>query len=116
MSSSQRLVAGLRGSPLPCSEVRRVELGVAGREWPDEAARLLLQLLAESPAPRCGDVALAASAALLTTARARGPWGIAALGAGQIAAVLLAAPSLPWISFVLGTWALCAVLAIKTRS
>ena len=70
----------------------------------------MLELLSGNPAILTTAAVLAASAALLPTARSRGRWGIAALGAGQIALALLAAPSMPWVGFVLGTWALCAAL------
>ena len=54
---------------------------------------------------------LALAAALLPDARRRGLRGIAALGLGQIALVLVLAPTLPALSIVLGTTVLCAALA-----
>jgi hypothetical protein len=109
-------VAGLRGVPLSFTGAESGSLGIAAGERPDEVARALGSLLAASPAIVTTAAVLAASAALLPTARSRGPWGIAALGAGQLALVLLAAPSMPWASFVLATWALCGALVLKSRS
>jgi eukaryotic-like serine/threonine-protein kinase len=106
------LVAGLRGSPLPLGSAPAGDLGIEATERPARAGEALLTELAARPELLATAAVLAASAALLPTARARGRWGIAALGAGQITVALLAAPTIPWASFVLCTWALCAVLAV----
>jgi eukaryotic-like serine/threonine-protein kinase len=106
------LVAGLRGSPLPLGSATAGDLGIDASERPAEAGEALLAELAVRPELLTTAAVLATSAALLPTARARGRWGIAALGAGQIAAALVAAPAIPWASFVLCTWLLCAVLAV----
>jgi hypothetical protein len=106
------LVAGLRGSPLPLGSAPAGDLGIEATERPAEAGEALLTELAARPELLSTAAVLAASAALLPTARARGRWGIAALGASQITVALLAAPTIPWVSFMLCTWALCAVLAV----
>ena len=54
---------------------------------------------------------LALAAALLPDARRRGLKGIAVLGVGQIALILALAPLVSPLSIVLGTCALCGVLA-----
>ncbi len=50
---------------------------------------------------------------VLPRAAARGPWGIAGLGALQLGLVLLWAPSIPALGFVVGTWLLCGALAVR---
>jgi hypothetical protein len=57
---------------------------------------------------------LGLAAALLPDARRRGLKGIAALGIGQIALIVVFAPALPALSIVLGTCALCGILAALT--
>ena len=54
---------------------------------------------------------LALAAALLPDARRRGLKGIAVLGVGQIALIVVLAPLVPPLSIVLGTCALCGILA-----
>ena len=54
------------------------------------------------------------AAALLPDARRRGLKGIAVLGASQLGLLLVLAPALPALPLVLGTVALCAVLALLT--
>ena len=49
-------------------------------------------------------------------ARARGPWGIAGLGAAMIALTLLPAPTVAAAPLVVAAWATCIVLALKARS
>jgi len=58
-------------------------------------------------------LALAAAAVALPFARERGPWGIAALGAGLIAVTILPAPSVAAAPLVVAAWATCTVLALK---
>jgi hypothetical protein len=86
------------------------DVGVATSERPADVGTALLEVLSENPALLTTALALALTAFLLPRARARGLWGIAGLGALQLALVLLAAPAVPWPSLVLGTWLLCALL------
>ena len=65
---------------------------------------------ASSPSLSCSPLA----AALLPDARRRGLKGIAVLGASQLGLLLVLAPALPALPLVLGTAALCAVLALLT--
>ena len=76
--------------------------------------RMLVSLLQANPWFVALAAVLAASAALLPDARKRGFRGIALLGACQIGLILLLAPTLSTIPIVLGTLALCAVLAART--
>ncbi|MBI4172491.1 MAG: serine/threonine protein kinase [Actinobacteria bacterium] len=106
------LWAGLRGAELPLLGVPApADLGLAGSESPGPTAHALWSVLAAQPGLLVAAGALAAAAAALPLARSRGPWGIALLGAGLIACVLLAAPAVAGLPVVLGTWALCACLA-----
>ena len=104
------VVAGLAGRPLPLTGDVVGEIGVATSERPADVGAALLEVASANPALLTTGLALALTAALLPAARARGLWGIAGLGALQLALVLLAAPSVPWLSIVLGTWLLCLLL------
>jgi protein kinase-like protein len=104
------LVAGLAGRPVPLTGDVVGDIGVATSERPADVGTALLEVLSENAALLTTALALALTAFLLPRARARGLWGIAGLGALQLALVLLAAPSVPWLSLVLGTWLLCALL------
>jgi hypothetical protein len=104
------LVAGLAGRPLPLTGGVVGDIGVATSERPADVGTALLEVLSANAALLTTALALALTAFLLPRARARGLWGIAGLGALQLALVLLAAPAVPWPSLVLGTWLLCALL------
>jgi hypothetical protein len=86
------LVLGLRGSELPLTGQPAGNLGIDGSE-------------------RISDIANACAVAL-PHARRHGLWGIATLGATQLALVLLAAPSLAAFPVVWGTWAMCGALVL----
>ncbi len=105
------LVAGLRGSPLPLTGATAGDIGIDGSERVTDVANGLATVLQANTALVTTGLALAAAAVLLPHARRHGLWGIAALGAGQLVLVLLAAPSIPAFSLVAGTWALCGALA-----
>jgi serine/threonine-protein kinase len=107
-------VAGLHGDALPLTGARSGNLGVSGTESPGDVLQAVVSLLGGQSALVTTGLALAVSAVLLRPAAARGLWGIAALGAGQMALVLLAAPGIPAASVVIGSWALCAVLGALT--
>lgn len=107
------VVAGLRGVPLPLTGNTVGDLGVAGSERPADVVHALTGVLGENTALLTTALAFALVAALLPRAIARGLWGIAALGALQIALVLLWAPAIPWLGVVVGTWVLCLLLAAR---
>ncbi len=107
------LVAGLRGAPLPFSGTIVGDLAVEGVERPRGVAQAVLEVLGDNMAVVTTAIVLALVAAVLPHARRRGLWGLAALGAIQIALVLLLAPSMPWLGFVAGTWALFVLLAAR---
>lgn len=105
-------VAGLRGGEFPLTGDPVSNLGVGGSTSLTVVVGSLGALLQEHPWFTALAVVLAASAALLSDARRRGYRGIAILGAGQIGLILFLAPALP---IVLGTLALCAILAARTH-
>jgi hypothetical protein len=106
-------VAGLAGRPLPLTGVTVGDLGVAASERPTDVVQAIERVLRASPAVATTALALALVAVLLPRAVARGPWGIAGLGALQIGLVLLWAPSIPALGVVAGTWLLCALLVAR---
>ncbi|HET9285976.1 MAG TPA: protein kinase [Gaiella sp.] len=106
-------VAGLTGSALPLGGVVVGDLGIAQTERPTDVLHALGTVLSASPGLATTALALALVAILLPRAAARGPWGIACLGALQVTLVLAWAPSIPWPGFVFGTWLLCGLLAVR---
>ena len=106
-------VAGLSGHALPLTGAVVGDLGLAESERPTDVLHALQAVLRANPALATTALALALVAVLLPRAVARGPWGIAGLGALQIALVLLWAPSVPALGIVLATWALCGALAAR---
>jgi hypothetical protein len=105
------VVAGLRGVPLPFGLGAPPRLDLAGVESVAAAATTLLQavptgLLLEA-------LALAALAVALPYART--PWRIAGLGAGALAATLLAVPAAPAAPLVLAVWLTCAGLVARAE-
>jgi eukaryotic-like serine/threonine-protein kinase len=103
-------VAGLSGRSLPLGTDAIGDLGVAQSERPGDVVAALGDVLRTHPQLSTTALAFALVAALLPRARARGPVGIAVLGAVQLALVLLWAPSIPWPPLVAGTALLCGLL------
>jgi len=102
------VAAGLRGSPLPLTgEEPPLGLGLATSEDAGAVAGALLSALAGRPGVALAAGALAAAAALLPLASARGRWAVAGLGAALVAVLLLPAPEIAALPVVLGAWALC---------
>ena len=106
-------VAGLAGRPLPLTGAVVGDLGLAQSERPTDVVQAMEGVLRANPAIATTALALALVAVLLPRAVARGPWGIAGLGALQLGLVLLWAPSVPVLGIVLGTWLLCGALAAR---
>jgi Protein kinase domain len=108
------VVAGIRGAPLPFDGAAAPrDLGLAASDDPFDVASVLWSALASRPALAVEAVALAAAAALIPAARARGLWGIAALGAAVLAASLLPVPTVAAIPLVVTVWATCGLLALR---
>jgi eukaryotic-like serine/threonine-protein kinase len=106
-------VAGLSGRALPLAGGEVGDLGIAQSERPTDVLDALGAVLRARPELSTTALALALVAVLLPRALARGPWGIAGLGALQVTLVLAWAPSAPWLGVVVGTWLLCGILAAR---
>lgn len=104
-------VAGLRGNALPLTGEPAASLGLDGSTSLAAVIGPVGALLQANPWFLAFATILAASAALLPDARKRGFRGIAVLGACQIGLILFMAPTLSTVPIVLGTLALCAILA-----
>jgi eukaryotic-like serine/threonine-protein kinase len=108
------IVAGLRHTALPFTGATAPKgLGIAGSDDPLAVATALLRALEGHPALLLEATVLAAAAAALPFARARGIWPIAGLGAALMALALLPAPTVAAAPLVLAAWATCTVLALR---
>ncbi len=105
-------VAGLRGQPLPLTGSIVPNLGVDGSTRVSDVIHALAVVIEANAGLVAVALVLALAAALLPDARQRGLKGIALLGVGQLGLLLVLAPALPALPLVLGTAALCAVLAL----
>ncbi len=108
------VTAGLAHASLPFTGGAETgDLGIAGSEGPLAVAGALLNTLLAHPALALEALALAGLAAALPTARKRGRWGIAAIGAAMVAATLLLAPGASSLPLVAAAWVTCAALALR---
>ena len=105
------IAAGMRGVELPFSQGAAEPLGIAGVE----SVTGTLRTLAGAVPPGLALEALALAAIAVALPYARTPWRIAGLGAGALAATLLAAPAAPALPLVLAVWLTCAGLALKSE-
>ena len=105
------VTAGVRGWDLPFRQGAVPPLDLEGTDSAVGAAAALLEAVPAGLALEA--LALAAIAVALPYART--PWRIAALGAGALAATLLAAPAAPALPFVAAVWLTCAGLALKSE-
>ncbi|MFL5951418.1 MAG: serine/threonine-protein kinase [Gaiellaceae bacterium] len=106
-------VAGIRGSPLPFDGGRAGSLGVTASGDPFTVASALWHALTAASALPLEALVLAAVAILLPPARARGLWPVALLGAGALAAALLAVPTVAAAPLVVAVWATCVAVAVR---
>ena len=110
-------VAGLRGAPLPLTGAVVPNLGLEGSTRVADVVQALSTVVADNVGLVLLGVVLGLVAAVLPDARRRGLRGIAILGVTQIALVAVLAPALPLLPVMLGTLALCGVLAtVSVRS
>jgi hypothetical protein len=108
------LVAGIRGVPLPFdASAPPAVLGLAASGDPLDVSSTLWNALLSRPALAAEMLVLAAVAALLPFARARGLWAVAALGAAFLAAALLAVPAVAAAPLVVAVWATCVAVAVR---
>jgi hypothetical protein len=111
---SAGLVAGIRGVPIPFGGASPPEdLRLAATGDPLAVATALRHALLSQPALGLEALVLATVACALPSARVRGPWAIACLGAAFLAAALLAAPSVAAIPLVVAVWATCVAVAVR---
>ncbi len=109
--SAATVTAGLRGWDLPFRQGAVPPLDLPGTDSPTAAAAVLIDAIPAGLALEA--LALAALAVALPYART--PWRIAGLGAGALAALLLAAPAAPALPLVAAVWLTCAGLALKSE-
>jgi hypothetical protein len=108
------VVAGVRGVPLPFTgDAPPLGVGVAGASDPLDVAGSLARAAAAHPGLLLEAAVLAAVAAALPFARARGFWGAAALGAGMLALTLLLVPSAGAVPLVAAAWITAAAVAAR---
>ena len=109
--------AGVRGTPLPLTGADPpLGLGLAGSDDAGAVARALVEAAGAHPHLVLPALVLAAAAAALPYAEARGRWGVAAFGGGLLAALLLPAPAISALPVVACVWLLCAAVAARTAS
>ncbi len=104
-------VAGVRGHPLPLTGSIVPNLGIDGTTRVTDVVQALSVVVSDNIGLVVVAAVLALAAAVLPEARKRGLKGIAVLGIGQIALTVSLAPLVAPVSIVLGTCALCAILA-----
>ena len=108
------LVAGIRNVPMPFDGAMAPHgLGLAGTQSVTDTASALWTALMSRPALATETIVLAAAAALLPYARARGLWWIAGFGAALLPALLLPVPQVAAIPLVVSVWATCAAVAFR---
>jgi hypothetical protein len=107
------LVAGIRGVPLPFDGAAPPELGISASGEPLAVLEALWTALVSRPALVVETAVLAAVAVLLPLAKARGPWGLALLGAAALPASLLIVPDVAAVPLVVAVWATCVARAVR---
>jgi hypothetical protein len=108
------VVAGVRGVSLPFTRAHPpLGLGVAGARDPFDVAGTLARAATAHPALLLEAAVLAAIAAALPHAQARGRWGAAGLGAAMLALTLLTVPAAAALPLVLAAWLTAAAMALR---
>ncbi len=107
------LVAGIRGASLPFDGSHAPAVRIATSDDPFAVAAALWSALLSRPGLAVEAIVLAAVAAALPYARARGPWAVAGLGAGFLAAALLAVPTVAAAPLVVAVWVTCLVITVR---
>ena len=103
--------AGVRGWDLPFRQGAVPPVDLAGTESVVTAATTVIEAVPAGLALE----ALALAAVAVALPYARTPWRIAGLGAGALAATLLAAPAAPALPLVAAVWLTCAGLVLKSE-
>jgi hypothetical protein len=107
------LVAGIRGASLPFDGSHAPAVRIATSDDPFAVAAALWSALLSRPGLAVEAIVLAAVAAVLPYARGRGPWAVAGLGAGFLAAALLAVPTVAAAPLVVAVWVTCLVITVR---
>ena len=116
-AASGAIVAGIRRVPLPFDgSTPPLGLGIAGSTRPSAVANALWAQLAAHPVLGVEALVLAAAAAVLPSARRRGPWIAALFGAGLLAATALVAPAAAVLPLVVAAWLTAGALAFQPRT
>jgi hypothetical protein len=110
------IAAGMRHVPLPLTGAAPpLGLGVGASRDPLDVAGSLVRAAAAHPGLLLEAGALAAVAVALPYARARGPWGAAALGASMLALTLIPVPAASALPLVLAAWITAAAALVTPR-
>jgi Protein kinase domain len=107
------IVAGLVSATLPLSARGVPSLGLAGSEDAGAVGTALFRTLGSRPELPLAALVLGLLSALLPFASRRGPWPIAALGAGALVALLLPVGAVSALPVIAGIWLCCAVFAVR---
>ena len=107
------IVAGLAGMTLPLSGRSAPKLGLAGSEDAGAVVTAFVGALGARPELPLAALVIGLLSALLPTARGRGFWPIAALGAASLAVLLLPIAAVNAIPVVAGIWLCCGVFAVR---
>ena len=107
------IVAGIRGAPLPFDAAAVPTADIESAGSPLDVMAALWTALLSRPALAVETLVLAGAAVLLPFARARGPWGLALLGAAVLAASLLVVPGVATAPLAVAVWATCVAVAVR---
>jgi hypothetical protein len=108
------LAAGIRHVALPLvGGPAPLGIGVAGARDPFDVAGSLARAAGAHPSLLVETCALSLVALALPTARARGRWAAAGLGAGMILLTVAAVPSATALPLLLSAWAIAAFTALR---
>jgi hypothetical protein len=104
------VAAGVRDEPLPLTgDVAPATLDVAASEELGATAAALGDAAADQPGLLLAGVVLAAAAATLPYARARGAWALAGWGAATLVAALVPVGAVDALPVALAVWLTCAL-------
>jgi hypothetical protein len=108
------LAAGIRHAALPLvGGAAPLGIGVQGASDPFDVAGSVARAAGAHPGLLLETCALALVALALPTARARGRWAAAALGAAMIVLTVAAVPSAAALPLLLSAWAIAAFTALR---
>ena len=109
------IAAGVSGATLPLSSRGPAELALRGSDAPGAVAGALTDALTARPELLLAAVAVAALAAFLPPAAARGIWPVAGLGAAATAFLLLPVEAVNALPVVAGIWLSCVGVSVRAE-